>query len=115
MTPRSFSEQAAPFSPHRKPHAHYSKLTPGELTRLREFRGLLNAAAVDEPTLLSSSDLKRFVNDACLCRYLRARKVRICISQSPRTAGRDCPYSACQGSITTRRAHFLGLLPRLFT
>ena len=27
----------------------------------------------------------------------------------------DCPYSSCEGSITTRRAHSLGLLPRLFT
>ena len=27
----------------------------------------------------------------------------------------DCPYSSCEGTITTRRDYSLGLLPRLFT
>ena len=27
----------------------------------------------------------------------------------------DCPYSSCEGTITTRRDFSLGLLPRLFT
>ena len=73
-TPGGYTESVAPLSPMQKPSAHYAKLTPGELQRLREFRGLLTQATVEDPTLLNTSDLKRFVNDACLCRYLRARK-----------------------------------------
>ena len=63
----------SPLSPSSRPDAHYSKLTPAELQRLREFRALVQKAAREDPALLGTSDLKRFANDACLCRYLRAR------------------------------------------
>jgi hypothetical protein len=63
-----------PLSPASKPGAHYAKVTPGELQRLREFRALVQKAALEDPTLFATSDLKRFANDACYCRYLRARR-----------------------------------------
>lgn len=69
-TPDAFP---SPLSPFGRAGAHYSKLTPAELQRLREFRALVQKAARAEPALLGTSDLKRFANDACLCRYLRAR------------------------------------------
>ena len=72
-TPSTPGAPPSPLSPSSRPSAHYSKLTPAELQRLREFRALVQKAARDDPALLGTSDLKRFANDACLCRYLRAR------------------------------------------
>ena len=72
-TPGTPGAPPSPLSPSSRPSAHYSKLTPAELQRLREFRALVQKAARDDPALLGTSDLKRFANDACLCRYLRAR------------------------------------------
>ena len=62
-----------PFSPSGRQSVFYSKLTTHEHQRLREFRALLNKSAREDPTLLSTPALKRFANDATLCRYLRAR------------------------------------------
>jgi len=62
-----------PFSPGGRQSVFYSKLTTHEHQRLREFRALLNKSAREDPTLLSTPALKRFANDATLCRYLRAR------------------------------------------
>ena len=73
-TPDTPGAPPSPLSPEgTRPDAHYSKLTPAELQRLREFRALVRRAARDEPALLGTADLRRFANDACLCRYLRAR------------------------------------------
>lgn len=62
-----------PFSPGGRQSVFYSKLTTHEHQRLREFRALLNKSAREDPTILSTPALKRFANDATLCRYLRAR------------------------------------------
>lgn len=62
-----------PFSPGGRQSVFYSKLTTHEHQRLREFRALLNKSAREDPALLSTPALKRFANDATLCRYLRAR------------------------------------------
>jgi hypothetical protein len=62
-----------PFSPGGRQSVFYSKLTTHEHHRLREFRALLNKSAREDPALLSTPALKRFANDATLCRYLRAR------------------------------------------
>lgn len=45
-----------------------------EIPRLRELRALVKRAAEADPDLLGTPELRRFVNDACLCRYLRARQ-----------------------------------------
>ena len=65
----------APLSPggDRAP-SHYSGITGVEQERLRELRSELNTAAAADPTLLGTAALRRFANDATLCRYLRARQ-----------------------------------------
>ena len=63
-----------PFSPASRASSHYASLSPGELQKLREFRGLLERAAKADPELLSTPALRRFCSDSTLCRYLRARR-----------------------------------------
>ena len=49
-------------------------MTPKDLESLRKFREKLNAAAAENSDLLGTPALRAYVDDACLCRYLRARK-----------------------------------------
>ena len=65
---------ADPFSPGGKGAGHYKGLTDSEHQRLRELRGELNRAVTVDPSLVGTPALRRFVCDATLCRYLRARK-----------------------------------------
>ena len=60
--------------PGHRPPEHYSMLGADEIPRLRELRALVKRAAEADPDLLGTPELRRFVNDACLCRYLRARQ-----------------------------------------
>jgi len=49
-------------------------MTLKETQLLAQLRTKLNEAAVSDPKLLGTPALRAFVTDACLCRYLRARK-----------------------------------------
>ena len=54
--------------------------------------------------------------DASDAAAARAAAEEVRIFHRPRSADCSvCLYSSCEGTITTRRAHSLGLLPRLFT
>ena len=52
-------------------------MTELELQKLREFRGALKRASEENPELLATPALRRFVNDACLARYLRERNWKV--------------------------------------
>ena len=79
-TPGDFLEDddVNPLSPRaRKSPSDYDGMTELELQKLREFRGALKRASEENPELLATPALRRFVNDACLARYLRARNWKV--------------------------------------
>ena len=52
-------------------------MTTEDDEKLRQLRDALNEAAKKDPELLGTPALRAFVDDSCLCRYLRARKWKV--------------------------------------
>jgi dynein heavy chain len=74
---------------------------------VEDINNILNSGEV--PALFDQTEKDRMCSD--IREYAETLGVRC--GASPITAFRlcDCPYSSCEGIITTRRAHSLGLLP----